>query len=86
MFLSKTAFPDCASESLPAVHRNAVMDIADDMKLSEDRVFKLYSIVLEGLSREARIVDYLPILVTRRVKILLNKIAIDNGRSDTTQQ
>jgi hypothetical protein len=58
---------------LTPVHRSAVTAIAGDMGISVDRVHKLYCIVLERLTKEARIRDYLPILVTRKVRNLVQK-------------
>jgi len=60
-------------DSIPPVHRDAVLTLAGDMRISVDRVHKLYCIVLERLSKEARIRDYLPILVTKKVRNLMRK-------------
>ena|ERR1700690_3399963 len=70
---NRLALSDNGVESIPPVHRNAVITLADDMRISVDRVHKLYCIVLERLSKEARIRDYLPILVTKKVRNLMRK-------------
>ena len=69
----KQALPGNGVDSIPPAHRDAVITLAGDMRISVDRVNKLYRIVLERLSKEARIRDYLPILVTKKVKNLMQK-------------
>ena len=72
-------------DSIPPVHRYAVLTLAGDMRISVDRVHKLYCIVLERLSKEARIRDYLPILVTKKVRNLMRKHLEIKDRSAATQ-
>lgn len=71
--VKKQALSGNGVHSIPPVHRDAVITLAGDMRISVDRVHKLYGIVLERLSKEARIRDYLPILVTKKVKNLMQK-------------
>jgi hypothetical protein len=87
--LGKQAPADNAadSDSIPPVHREAVNALADDMQIPVDRVHKIYRIVLERFSKEARIRDYLPILVTKKVRNLMrkklemqNKLNLTGGR------
>ena len=72
-------------DSIPPVHRDAVLTLAGDMRISVDRVHKLYCIVLERLSKEARIRDYLPILVTKKVRNLMRKQLEIKDRSAASQ-
>ena len=72
-------------DSIPPVHRYAVLTLAGDMRISVDRVHKLYCIVLERLSKEARIRDYLPILVTKKVRNLMRKQLEIKDSSAATQ-
>ena len=72
-------------DSIPPVHRYAVLTLAGDMRISVDRVHKLYCIVLERLSKEARIRDYLPLLVTKKVRNLMRKQLEIKDRSAATQ-
>ena len=72
-------------DSIPPVHRDAVITLAGDMRISVDRVHKLYCIVLERLSKEARIRDYLPILVTKKVKNLMQKQLEIQDRQSVTE-
>ena len=72
-------------DSIPPVHRDAVLTLAGDMRISIDRVHKLYCIVLERLSKEARIRDYLPILVTKKVRNLMRKQLEIKDSSAATQ-
>ena len=72
-------------DSIPPAHRDAVLTLAGDMRISVDRVHKLYCIVLERLSKEARIRDYLPILVTKKVRNLMRKQLEIKDSSAATQ-
>ena len=63
---------------------NAVITLAGDMRISVDRLHKIYSFLLERLSKEAIIRDYLPILVMKKVKNLLrNRIEENDGTGMT---
>ncbi|HAM49651.1 MAG TPA: hypothetical protein DCP92_02745 [Nitrospiraceae bacterium] len=55
------------------LHLSAMKMLSDHAGLSADMVERLYEIVLDRLKREAKIKDFLPILVSRRVRYLLNK-------------
>jgi Protein of unknown function (DUF3562) len=55
------------------LHHSAMKVLSDHAGLSADKVERLYEIVLDRLKREAKIKDFLPILVSRRVRYLLNK-------------
>ena len=70
---NEQALSDNSADSIPPIHRDAVLTLAGDMRISVDRVHKLYCIVLERLSKEAIIRDYLPILVTKKVRNLMRK-------------
>ncbi|MGO9377162.1 MAG: DUF3562 domain-containing protein [Dissulfurispiraceae bacterium] len=72
------------SDSIPPVHREAVNTIADDMRIPVDRVHKIYCIVLEKFSKDARIRDYLPILVTKKVRNLMRKKLEIQNKLDLT--
>lgn len=61
---------------------DAVITLADDMRISVDRLLKIYSFLLERLSKEAIIRDYLHILVMKRVKNLLQKRIEENDEKD----
>ena len=54
------------------LHLNDIEMIAMDTGISADEVRRLYNLVLKRFIRGARIKDFLPILVSRRVKHLLN--------------
>jgi hypothetical protein len=82
---NKQALSGNDADSIPPVHRDAVTTLAGDMRISVDRVHKLYCIVLERLSKEARIRDYLPILVTKKVRNLMRKHLEIKDRLATTQ-
>ncbi len=81
----KQALSGDGVDSIPPVHHDAVCTLASDMRLSIDRVHKLYCIVLERLSKEARIRDYLPILVTKKVRNLMRKQLEIKDKLATTQ-
>ena len=61
------------ADSFPSAYGEAETALACEMRISVDRVHKLYCIVLERLSKDARIRDYLPILVTKKVRNLMQK-------------
>jgi hypothetical protein len=82
---NEQALSDNGVDSIPPIHRDAVITLASDMRISVDRVHKLYCIVLERLSKEAIIRDYLPILVTKKVRNLMRKRLEIKDRSAATQ-
>ena len=55
------------------LHLRAIKILSANAGLSADRVERLYEIVLHRLKGEAKIKDFLPILVSRRVRYLLEK-------------
>jgi hypothetical protein len=55
------------------LHLNAVEMIAQRIGASQEDVEKVYKIVLRRFKRLAKVKDFLPILVSRRVEYLLNK-------------
>lgn len=72
--------PVSTADAFHRIHRDALVDVADNMRISVDQVHKLYSIILDKLSDGARIRDYLPILATKKVKDLMRKkMEIKNG-------
>jgi hypothetical protein len=60
-------------EAEKRLHLGAIAMLSARIGLSADKVERLYEIVLSRFKREARIKDYLPILVSRRVHYLLDK-------------
>ena len=72
-------------DSIPPVHRDAVLTLAGDMRISVDRLHKIYSFLLERLSKEAIIRDYLPILVMKKVKNLLRNRIEENDETGMTR-
>ncbi len=62
------------------LHLNDIEMIAMDTGISADEVGRLYNLVLKRFIRGARIKDFLPILVCRRVKHLLNVRMRKKGR------
>ncbi|MDA8214989.1 MAG: hypothetical protein M0Z64_06905 [Nitrospiraceae bacterium] len=55
------------------LHLNAVEVLSLRIGASVEDVKKVYEIVLRRFKRLARVKDFLPILVSRRVEYLLNK-------------
>jgi hypothetical protein len=55
------------------LHLNAVEMIALRIGASQDDVERVYKIVLRRFKKVAKVKDFLPILVGRRVEYLLNK-------------
>jgi hypothetical protein len=55
------------------LHSGAMKMLSTHARLSVDEVERLYEIVLSRFKREAKIKDFLPILVSRRVLYLLDK-------------
>jgi len=53
-------------------HLNAVQTVAGRIGASIEEVGRLYEEVLEGFKKNARIKDFLPILVSRKVEYLLD--------------
>lgn len=60
------------SDTGERLNLNDIEMIAMDTGISADEVGRLYNLVLKRFIRGARIKDFLPILVSRRVKHLLN--------------
>lgn len=52
----------------------AIDVISRDLSVSSDRVARLYTLVLSRYREQARVVDFLHVLVERRVRILLEKL------------
>ncbi|HXX58016.1 MAG TPA: DUF3562 domain-containing protein [Thermodesulfovibrionales bacterium] len=69
------------NETERRLHIGAIEVLSVRAGLSSDKVERLYEIVLNRFKREARIRDYLPILVSKRVHYLLDKWR-RSGRSD----
>lgn len=61
------------------LHLNAVEMLALRIGASQDDVKRVYEIVLRRFKSLAKVKDFLPILVSRRVEYLLNKRKIANG-------
>lgn len=53
------------------VHLHAIHALADETRLPVERVGSVYAVELERLLAGARIKDYLPVLVSRRVRRIL---------------
>ncbi len=62
------------------LHSNDIEMIAMNMGIPADEVRKLYNLVLKRFKRGARIMDFLPIFASRRVKHLLNVRMRKKGR------
>ena len=60
-------------ETERGLHLRAIKILSSNVGLSVERVERLYEIVLNRLKKEAKIKDFLPILVSRRVRYLLEK-------------
>ncbi len=69
--VEKTSVPNNAA--LNSAHRNAIKALADHLGIAVEDVYRLYCIVLNRIAKEAKIKDYLPILVSRRVSYLIQK-------------
>jgi len=52
-------------------HARAIQMLAKDLEMSEDEIARLYETTLRSLKHEARIKDYLVILVSRNVKDMI---------------
>ena len=64
-------------------HQSAILNLAENLHRSEIVVRPLYEIVLSRFNRTARIRDFLTVLVSRRVKDLMNTtehVTIDGKR------
>lgn len=55
------------------LHLNAVEVLAQRIGNSQEEVQRIYEIVLKRFKKGAKIKDFLPILVSKRVEYLLNK-------------
>lgn len=49
-------------------HRSSMQAIAEEIQRPVDEIAELYEEVLKQLREHARIADYLPVLVTKKVK------------------
>lgn len=49
-------------------HFGIIQTLAEEISMPVDDVSEVYEEVLENLKRQARIVDYLPVLVAKKVK------------------
>jgi hypothetical protein len=54
-------------------HAHAIQILAEGVRISEEEVFQLYEGVLREYKKEAKINIFLPILVTKRVRELLDE-------------
>jgi len=52
-------------------HKNVITRLADELDRPEAEIMLLYEAILTVLRPKARIADYLPILICKRVKRLL---------------
>ena len=62
-----------ATEEEQRLHSNIIYSLADQYKLDEEMIRDIYEHKLESLMDGARVKTYLPVLVTRYVKTLLNQ-------------
>ena len=62
-----------ATEEEQRLHTNIIYSLADQYKLDEGMIRDIYEHKLESLMDGARVKTYLPVLVTRYVKSLLNQ-------------
>lgn len=60
------------NENEKRVHRSALEILSGRNGASPEEIERLYEIVLLRFKREAKVKDFLPILVTRRVEHLLS--------------
>jgi hypothetical protein len=61
------------NEAEKAVHYKSIEFVSDHAGQPFECVQRLYEIVLIRLKRQARVKDFLPILVAKRTKELINK-------------
>ena len=54
-------------------HAHAIQILIERVRISEEEVYRLYEGVLRDYKREARVKIFLPILVPKRVRELLEK-------------
>ena len=54
-------------------HAHAIQILAEGVSTSEEEIFQLYEGVLREYKREAKVKIFLPILVTKRVRELLDE-------------
>ena len=54
-------------------HAHAIQILIERVRISEEEVYRLYEGVLRDYKREARVKIFLPILVPKRVRELLDK-------------
>ena len=62
-----------ATEEEQRLHSNIIFSLADQYKLDEEMIRDIYENKLESLMDGASVKTYLPVLVTRYVKSLLNQ-------------
>ena len=62
-----------ATEEEQRLHTNIIYSLADQYKLDEGMIRDIYEHKLASLMDGARVKTYLPVLVTRYVKTLLNQ-------------
>jgi hypothetical protein len=55
------------------VHVHAIHALAVETRLPVERVGNLYAVELERLTAGARVKDYLPVLISRRVRQILRE-------------
>ena len=61
----------CPDASDRTKHKNVIARLADELNRPEAEITTLYEGILTDLRPQARIPDYLPILVSKRVKRIL---------------
>lgn len=54
-------------------HLHAIQTLAEGVKVSKEEIYRLYEDVLKEFKREARVKIFLSILVSKRVRELLEK-------------
>lgn len=64
--------PIYENENEKRLHLNAVEILSRRNGAPPEEIERLYEIVLMRFKREAKVKDFLPILVTRRVEYLMN--------------
>lgn len=64
------------------LHLDAIKMLAMNMGISSEEVERLYNIVLGRFKRGAKVKDFLPILVSKRVEYLL-RVRSNNGKNQS---
>jgi hypothetical protein len=66
-----------SSSNLPSVedpiHKHAIQALALETSQPVERVGSVYAVELAQMTIDARIKDYLPILISRRVRVILRE-------------